>query len=72
MLNKILVFWWLALGAILVIENIVGWWYAYIFIDDSGSAYMLSFISIIIWILMWYWLRWMFESNNWDSDNYDF
>lgn len=72
MFNKILVFWGLALGAILIVENIVGWWYAYLFIDDWASAYMLSIVSIMVWMWIWYWLKGMFDSNNGDGENYDF
>jgi uncharacterized membrane protein len=72
MMNKILVFWWLALSAILIVENMVTWMTAYVFIDSWAQSWFLSFVSIIVWILIWFWLKWMFEKENGDNDNYDF
>jgi len=71
MFNKILVFWWIALSAILIIENIVQPNPALIFISYS-SAWMLSVVSIIIWMAMWYWVKLMFDDKWHDDDNYDF
>ena len=71
-MNKIFVFWGLALAAILVIENIVWWWIAYVFIDSWAKAYTLSYVSIIVGAIIWYWLKWMFEKERWDDENYDF
>jgi len=72
MLNKILVFWGLALAAILIVENMVTWWLAYVFIDSWAKASTLSFVSVVIGMFIWYWLKWMFEKSNGDDDNYDF
>ena len=72
MMNKIFVFWWLALWAILVVENMVSWMTAYVFIDSSAKSWFLSFVSIIVGMFIWFWLKWMFEKDNWDNDNYDF
>lgn len=72
MMNKIFVFWGLALSAILIIENLVNSMPAYVFIDSSSNNAFLSFISIIIWIFIWYGIKWFLEKDNWDNDNYDF
>jgi len=56
MLNKIFVFGGMALSAILIVENMVTWMQAYVFIDSSSQAWILSFVSIIVWIFIWYWL----------------
>ncbi len=73
MLNKILVFWGLALSAILIVENMVTWMMAYVFIDSSSKAWILSIVSIIIWIGIWYWLKWMFGWDKWiEDEDFDF
>ena len=72
MLNKIFVFWWMALAAILIVENMVTWMSAYVFIDSSSKWWILSFVSIIVWMFIWYWLRWMFTKDDWEDENYDF
>ena len=72
MINKIFVFWGIAVAAILIIENMVTWMPAYVFIDSWSTAYMLSFVSIIVWIFIWYWIKWMLEKETGDNDNYDF
>lgn len=71
MLNKIFVFLWIALIAILIIENMVNNYIALVFISNS-QAWVLSLFSTIIWIFMWYWIKWMLSKDNWDDDNYDF
>ncbi len=71
MMNKIFVFWGLALAAILIVENIVGWWVAFVFIDSWAKAYTLAYVSTIIWGFIWFWLRGFFEKDRWDDD-YDF
>ena len=72
MMNKIFVFWWLALSAILIIENMVTWSPAYVFIDASAKAWFLSIVSILIGMFIWYWIKWMLEKDGWDDEKYDF
>ncbi len=72
MINKIFVFWGMAAAAILIIENLVIWLQAYVFIDSNSTAGFLSLISTIIWVFIWYWFRWMFEKKASDDENYDF
>jgi len=72
MMNKIFVFGGLAAWAILIIENMVTWMPAYVFIDSWSSSWFLSFISIIVWAFIWYWFRWMFEKTTDTDENYDF
>jgi hypothetical protein len=73
MLNKILVFGGLALTSILVVENIVWRAPAYLFIDTSSTAWMLSIVSTCIGVAIWFWLKsMMISDDNSDVDNYDF
>lgn len=73
MFNKILVFWGMSLMAILIIENMVTNQTAYIFVDSSGSAWLLSAISAIIWVWIWIGLKWLFAQSGWtDDDEIDF
>lgn len=72
MLNKIFVFWGIALVAILVIENIVWWSYAYIFLDSSWSSGTLSLVSSVIWIFIWYGIKWFISDKKWDFNENDF
>jgi hypothetical protein len=72
MINKIFVFWWIAIWAILIVENIVSGGLAYVFIDSWAKASTLSFVSIVVWMFIWYGLKWMFSKENWDDESYDF
>jgi hypothetical protein len=65
MINKIFVFWWIALSAILVIENMVTGWNAIVFIDNGSKAWFLSVVSVIVWMFIWYWIKWMLEKEWW-------
>jgi hypothetical protein len=70
-MNKIFVFWGISLAAILIVENMVTWTTAYIFISN-GWTWFLGLVSAIIWIFIWWWFRWMLEKDNSDDENYDF
>ena len=72
MINKILVFWGLAIIAILFVENIVTWYAAYVFMDTWSTTWMLVIVSSVIWWIVWYSFAWMLKKDNWDTDNYDF
>ncbi len=72
-MNIAFVFIGISLAAILIIENMVIWMPAIVFIDSSSKWWILSIVSIIIWIFIWFWLRWMSnkdKSNN--DDNFDY
>lgn len=71
MLNKILIFGGLALSAILIVENMVVPNQAFLFIDRGSTSWMLSMVSILIWVWMWYGLKSFFTQEDTD-DNYDF
>ncbi len=63
---------WAALTGILVVENMVLGYYAYV-ITWYTSAGILSLVSVWIWVMMWYGLRWTLGWKKSDSDeNYDF
>jgi len=72
MLNKILVFWGAALVAILVVENMVTNSPAYLFISAWSKGWLLSLVSTLIWIGIWYWISWMLKKEGTDDDNLDF
>ncbi len=72
MLNKILVFWGIALIAILVVENMVTNSPAYLFISAWSKWWLLSFVSAMIGMWIWYGLSWMFKKSSMDDDNLDF
>lgn len=75
MINKILVFWWIALAAILIIENMVIPNTAYFFIDNNSSSWFVAFASTVIWIWIWIWLTWMYREwwkSKIDEDHLDF
>lgn len=72
MFNKILVFGGIALAAILIVENMVTWFMAYVFIDSGSKAWILSSVSVLMWIFIWYWARWMLQKDVEEWDGYDF
>jgi hypothetical protein len=58
---------WLVLWIILMIENMIGSaWTVYTLIWATTS-YTLVFFSLICWVLIWYWLKWLFTYDN-DND----
>ncbi len=71
-MNKFFVFGWISLAAILIVENMVVWMPAYVFINPSSKTWILSFVSIIIWIFIWFWLKWMLEKNQTEEVDFDF
>lgn len=72
MMDKILIFGWLALAAILIVENVVMSSNAFVFLDSSSKWWILSIVSLIIWFLIWYWFKWFLNRDASDSENYDF
>jgi len=74
MLNKILIFWWIGLSAILIVENIVTWWWCttHLFLS-RWSPWTLSLLSIVLWLGIWYWIKWTIsDKNKYDDDRMDF
>lgn len=72
MFNKILIFGWLALSAILIVENMVVPTQAFVFISKSSTSWMLSIISIILWIGIWFWFRWFLNQDDSNDEWLDF
>jgi hypothetical protein len=72
MINKILVWWGIALTAILIIENMVVPSNAYFFIDSSSKAWIVALTTNIIWVAMWYWFSWMLQKKGDIEDDLDF
>ena len=73
MFNKILIFGGLALAAILIVENMVVPTQAFVFLSRNSTTWMLSFVSILIWISIWFGLKSLLaqDSNKYD-ENLDF
>ncbi len=74
-MDKVLILVWILLGSVLIIENIVSGMIWYLFLSTNANTGMLSFVSILIWIIIWYWVRWYMNnksSNDYDNDEYDF
>lgn len=71
-MNNILVFWGIGLLAILVVENIVTWMPAYVFIDSWSKAWILSLVSAIIWAFIWFWVKWLLSDTVPEDNDYDF
>ncbi len=69
-INKILIWIWILLSSILLIENMVQP-LPHVFIWKSNT-FTLSFISVIIWIWIWVWIRWFLSRNNDLDDENDF
>lgn len=74
MVDKILIFGWIALGAILVIENMVNGITWYLFLDSSANVWIIIFISIWIWIWIWVWIKWILgiKKSPDEDDDYKF
>ncbi len=72
MMNKILVFWGGAFILILIFSSMASSWSSVPFLWMNVSVWILIIYTAIIWIFMWYGLKWIFEKENWDDDNYDF
>lgn len=74
--DKTLILIWILLGSILVVENLVTWLKAYVFLWTSMSTWVLSLFSIFIWMMIGYGMRWKFKNGSKDNDDdwedYDF
>ncbi len=71
-MNNILIFWGIGLLAILVVENIVTWMQAYVFIDSWSKAWILSVVSAIIWGFIWFGIKWTLSDTVPEDNDYDF
>jgi hypothetical protein len=71
-MNNILVFWGIGLLAILVVENIVTWMNAYVFIDSGSKAWILSVVSAVIWAAIWFWVKGLLSDTVPEDNDYDF
>jgi hypothetical protein len=70
-MNKILIFWWLAVFAVLLIENMVMPGMAYV-LWFTSRWYMLVLISALVWFFIWYWFKWFLswedKKDDWEMD----
>lgn len=67
-MDKILVWASILLGSILVVENMIVWWYAYIWIWTS-SSWTLVLVSMLIWVMLGYWGKWLLSSKSQNNDD---
>jgi len=68
-MNKILVFWGLAVFAVLLIENMVISSTAYV-LWFSSKSFILVLASTIVWFFIWFWAKWYWSSLN-DKDDWE-
>jgi hypothetical protein len=61
--NTVLILLWILSSSILIVENMVLWQNAFVYIANSSTS-MLSIASIITGILMWYGIKWKLSENN--------
>jgi len=73
MFNYILVGLGILLGSNLIVWNIITSSRAYIFTIPVNAA-VIIFVSLIIWLGIWFWLKWIFskKDNNDQDDDYNF
>ncbi len=71
--NTILILLGILFSSVLVIENIVTYSPAKVFVRDS-KARMLGVVCIGVWFIIGYWVRWNMVKTNFDDDedNFDF
>ena len=69
-MDKILVWASILLGSILVVENMIVWWYAYIWIWTS-SSWTLVLVSMLIWVMLGYWGKWLLIMQNLKNNDDD-
>lgn len=72
MLNKILIFWGLAVFAILLIENMVNSSSIAYILWFTSKVFILVIISTITWFVIWYWFKWIMSKDSTNYDNLDF
>jgi hypothetical protein len=72
MFNKILIFGWLALAAILIVENMVIQTQAFVFLSRNSTTAMLSIVSILIGMAIWFGIKWFIQQENKDDEWFDF
>ncbi len=73
MFDKALVGMWILLGSVLIIENMVSWLFWYLFLDTSANNWLVIFVSILIWMGMWFWIKWLLSSKkDPEEEDYDF
>ena len=72
MFNKVLIFGWLALAAILIVENMVIQTQAFVFLSRNSTTAMLSIVSILIGMAIWFGIKWFIQQENKDDEWFDF
>jgi hypothetical protein len=72
MLNKILVFGWLSLTAILIIENFVVANTAFVLWNNSSKTYVLALVCTIIGAFIGYGIKWILSKGTSDDEEMDF
>jgi len=70
-MNKILIFWWLSVFAVLLIENMVMSYSAYVLWLTSRTS-VLVLVTALVWFAIWYWFKWHLMSQDKDDWEMDF
>lgn len=68
MFYKSLVLIWILLASVLIIENMVVPFQGFIFLWVS-TTWVLSMFSILIWIMIWFWVHWMMMNKDQEYDD---
>jgi hypothetical protein len=72
MLNKILVFGWLSLTAILIIENFVVANTAFVLWNNTSKTYVLAIVCTFVGVLIGYGARWILSKGSSEDEDMDF
>lgn len=73
MLNKLLILSWIFIGAIIFFTNIISTCRWVLFFNNNISIWIIVIISIIVWIMIWFWIKWLLsKDDNLEEDDYNF
>ncbi len=70
-MNKILIFWGLAVFAILLIENMIMPTTGFV-LWFTTKWFNLVIASAVVWFCIWYWVRWLSSNGDKDDSEIDF
>lgn len=67
-MDKILIWVWILLGSVLVVENLVVNFSSYVLIWIMPTS-TLALLSIVVWLMIGYGIRWLMTNKK--EDDYD-
>lgn len=69
-IDKLIIAIWILLSSILLIENmVIGVDQALLFLKTWVSIGFAMFVIMIIWIFMWYAIRWLLSKKWWKKES---